>query len=257
MKDRINLYKVRLGLIIFHGFRIPEWQVFNFFQLWRILRQIGNVVDYLGGSFKRVHGLDVDRFGFFDLKEEVEKLDVGKFERIVYGVPDVTGKRIFKDVVDDSVVMEMIRDSTQKRSLVEVYVVGENQTSKKNVGEAENEKEKNNAGEAQELGVEAHKEKEKNNAGEAHELGVEAHKEKEKNNAGEAQKGKKNASVENASMSEDAFDIDTYIEEFSLPDEQNGVDLGVEGQIDCDADEETKLKMVFSERQGRTQTSLA
>ncbi|GER46316.1 myb domain protein 4r1 [Striga asiatica] len=210
--------------------------------------KLENVVDYLGGSFKRVHGLDVDRFGFFDLKEEVEKLGVGKFERIVYRVPDVTGKQIFKDVVDDSVVMEMIRDSTQKRSLVEVYVVGENQTSKKKAGEAENgvelgveahkEKDKNNAGEAHELGVEAHKEKEKNNAGEAQELGVEAHKEKEKNNAGEAQKGKNNASVENASMSEDAFDIDTYIEDFSLPDEQNGVDLGVERQINCDADEE-------------------
>ncbi|GER55642.1 E3 Ubiquitin ligase family protein [Striga asiatica] len=120
--------------------------------------KLENVVDYLGGSFKRVHGLDVDRFGYFDLKEEVEMLGVGKFERIVYRVPDGTGKEIFKDAVDDSVVMEMIRDSTQKRSLVEVYVVGENQTSKKNAGEAKNDVE---------LGVEAHKEKEKNNAGEA------------------------------------------------------------------------------------------
>ncbi|GER41099.1 oligopeptide-binding protein OppA, partial [Striga asiatica] len=141
----------------------------------------GTSVEYLGGKFKTVHGLDVDRFGYFDLKEVVEKLGVEKFEKLVYRIPRNNGADMFKDVVDDSVVMEMINHATKGRTLLEVYVVGE-------IIEEDN--------------------------------------------------SENEASVESAPRSEEQFDIDSYIDNFSDPKNHsdpknpNDVDLLAESQKD-------------------------
>ncbi|GER44679.1 cytochrome P450 [Striga asiatica] len=137
----------------------------------------GTSVEYLGGKFKTVHGLDVDRFGYFDLKEEVEKMGVEKFEKLVYRIPKINGADRFKDVVDDTVVMEMISHATKGRTLLEVYVVGE-------VIEEDN--------------------------------------------------SENEASVESAPRSEEQFDVDSYIDNFSDPKNPNDVDLEAESQKDGD-----------------------
>ncbi|GER43522.1 O-Glycosyl hydrolases family 17 protein [Striga asiatica] len=149
----------------------------------------GTSVEYLGGKFKTVHGLDVDRFGYFDLKEAVEKLGVEKFEKLVYRIPRNNGADMFKDVVDDSVVMEMINHATKGRTLLEVYVVGE-------IIEEDN--------------------------------------------------SENEASVESAPRSEEQFDIDSYIDNFSDPKNHsdpknpNDVDLLAESQKDGDVDTEVR-----------------
>ncbi|CAA0841463.1 Unknown protein, partial [Striga hermonthica] len=136
----------------------------------------GTSVEYLGGSFKTIHGLDVDRFGYFDLKEEVEKLGVDKFGKLVYIIPRKVGADNFKDVVDNSAVMEMIGHATRERTLLEVYVVGEI------IEEGNNEEE---------------------------------------------------VVVESASRSDEQFDIDSYIDNFSKPKNPDDVGLGAESQKDC------------------------
>ncbi|GER42521.1 cytochrome P450, partial [Striga asiatica] len=78
----------------------------------------GTSVEYLGGKFKTVHGLDVDRFGYFDLKEVVEKLGVEKFEKLVYRIPRNNGADMFK--VEVYVVGEIIEeDNSENEASVE------------------------------------------------------------------------------------------------------------------------------------------
>ncbi|GER42587.1 hypothetical protein STAS_19382, partial [Striga asiatica] len=88
--------------------------------------KVGDSTEYFGGDFKTVYDLDIDRFGYFDLVEEVEKLGVKEFDKIMYQVPKKLGYAGMKEIVDNSGVMEMINIGTKFRTIIEVYVVESN-----------------------------------------------------------------------------------------------------------------------------------
>ncbi|GER31535.1 nitrogenase iron-iron protein alpha chain [Striga asiatica] len=85
----------------------------------------GPVVEYICGSLKSIYGLDADRFGYFDLQEEIKKLGVNKYEKIVYRIPNAgVGADSLRDVIDDKEVMEMISCGKNNKTIVQIYVVG-------------------------------------------------------------------------------------------------------------------------------------
>ncbi|GER43318.1 CTC-interacting domain 10 [Striga asiatica] len=85
----------------------------------------GPVVEYICGSLKSIYGLNADRFGYFDLEEEIKKLGVNKYEKIVYRIPDAgVGADSLRDVTDDKGVMEIISCGKNKKTIVQIYVVG-------------------------------------------------------------------------------------------------------------------------------------
>ncbi|GER43334.1 disease resistance protein [Striga asiatica] len=88
--------------------------------------KIEDSTEYYGGNFKSVYGLDTDRFGYFDLVEEVEKLGVKEFDKIMYQDPGKLGYAGMKEIVDDSGVMEMINTGHKLRSVIQVYVAASN-----------------------------------------------------------------------------------------------------------------------------------
>ncbi|GER29581.1 DEAD/DEAH box RNA helicase family protein [Striga asiatica] len=85
----------------------------------------GPVVEYICGSLKSIYGLDADRFGYFDLQEEIKKLGVNKYEKIVYRIPNAgVGADSLRDVIDDKGVMEIISCGKNNKTIVQIYVVG-------------------------------------------------------------------------------------------------------------------------------------
>ncbi|GER49932.1 AdoMet-dependent rRNA methyltransferase SPB1, partial [Striga asiatica] len=85
----------------------------------------GPIVEYICGSLKSIYGLDADRFGYFDLQEEIKKLGVNKYEKIVYRIPGAgVGADSLRDVTDDKGVMEIISCGKKKKTIVQIYVVG-------------------------------------------------------------------------------------------------------------------------------------
>ncbi|GER51820.1 hypothetical protein STAS_29239 [Striga asiatica] len=89
-------------------------------------KQIRDSTEYFGGNFKSVYGLDTDRFGYFDLVEEVEKLGVKGFDKIMYQDPEKLGYAGMKEIVDDNGVMEMINTGHKLRSVMQIYVAASN-----------------------------------------------------------------------------------------------------------------------------------
>ncbi|CAA0837648.1 Unknown protein, partial [Striga hermonthica] len=85
----------------------------------------GPIMEYLTGTLKSIYGLDADRFGYFDLQEELQKLGVKKYEKIVYRIHDASlGADSLRDVTDDKGVMEIISCGKNKRTVIQIYVVG-------------------------------------------------------------------------------------------------------------------------------------
>ncbi|GER36757.1 nitrogenase iron-iron protein alpha chain, partial [Striga asiatica] len=85
----------------------------------------GPVVEYICGSLKSIYGLDADRFGYFDLQEEIKKLGVNKYEKVVYRIPNAgVGADSLRDVIDDKGVMEIISCGKNNKTIVQIYVVG-------------------------------------------------------------------------------------------------------------------------------------
>ncbi|GER30206.1 hypothetical protein STAS_06136 [Striga asiatica] len=84
-------------------------------------------VEYLGGDFETVYGLDVDRFGYFDLEEQIQKLGCTTWTNIYYRIPRVNGKQALRVLVDDVGVMELIAHSSNHKSMIEIYVDGGNE----------------------------------------------------------------------------------------------------------------------------------
>ncbi|GER49579.1 isoleucine--tRNA ligase [Striga asiatica] len=78
--------------------------------------KIGDSTEYFGENS------NTDRFGYFDLVEEVEKLGVKEFDKIMYQDPEKLGYAGMKEIVDDSGVMEMIDTGHKLRFVIQVYV---------------------------------------------------------------------------------------------------------------------------------------
>ncbi|GER54916.1 CTC-interacting domain 10, partial [Striga asiatica] len=85
----------------------------------------GPIVEYICGSLKSIYGLDADRFGYFNLQEEIKKLGVNKYEKIVYRIVGAgVGADSLRDVTDDKGVMVIISCGKNKKTIVQIYVVG-------------------------------------------------------------------------------------------------------------------------------------
>lgn len=81
---------------------------------------VGGSRFYLGGVFVGKHGFDPDMFGYFDLKDEIEKLGYESWKCIAYKVP---GTLLFINIRDDKDVMQMIKHlSENSRCFSAVYV---------------------------------------------------------------------------------------------------------------------------------------
>ncbi|KAH6779662.1 hypothetical protein C2S52_010899 [Perilla frutescens var. hirtella] len=88
---------------------------------------VGCGKEYSGGELKSKHGLDIDRFGFFDLVEEVENLGYTSWDNLYFKDPE-TGE--FKELNDDREVMKMISFMVNGDKFVNIYVDNGNRTSK-------------------------------------------------------------------------------------------------------------------------------
>ncbi|GER54175.1 translation initiation factor IF-2, partial [Striga asiatica] len=94
------------------------FSMFNFKDKFALIVNIGGyflkcgpIVDYLGGSLKSIYGLD--------------KLGVNKYEKIVYRIPSAgVGADSLKDITDDKGVMEIISCGNNRKTVVQIYVVG-------------------------------------------------------------------------------------------------------------------------------------
>lgn len=72
---------------------------------------------YCGGEIASRHGFDKDRFGFFDLKDEVEKLGYSSWTSLSYKMDNV-----FKVFHNDKYVLDMLTSLSNSSTFVYVYV---------------------------------------------------------------------------------------------------------------------------------------
>ena len=83
----------------------------------------GNVV-YADGEITGKHFFDADRFGYFDIVEEVEKNLEYKHDRICYRIPNMSMNEGLRDIISDVEVMEMLKYLDKKDIMMNVYVQG-------------------------------------------------------------------------------------------------------------------------------------
>ncbi|KAL6515495.1 hypothetical protein OROHE_018529 [Orobanche hederae] len=80
---------------------------------------IGAARLYSGGIFEHKYGFDSDKFGYFDLKDEVEKLGYESWKCVAYKVPKTL---VFKDLRNDKDIMQMLKHLSRRCSSISVYV---------------------------------------------------------------------------------------------------------------------------------------
>ncbi|XP_057779569.1 uncharacterized protein LOC130998153 [Salvia miltiorrhiza] len=74
---------------------------------------------YSGGDVLGKFGLDKDRFGYFDLEEEIKQLGYTSWRCLAFKVPRTL---VFMDLCDDKQVMQMIQCCTSTITCVSIYV---------------------------------------------------------------------------------------------------------------------------------------
>ncbi|XP_057811481.1 uncharacterized protein LOC131025706 [Salvia miltiorrhiza] len=74
---------------------------------------------YSGGEVLGKFGLDKDRFGYFDLEEEIKQLGYTSWRCLAFKVPRTL---VFMDLCDDKQVMQMIQCCTSTITCVSIYV---------------------------------------------------------------------------------------------------------------------------------------
>ncbi|GER33312.1 N2,N2-dimethylguanosine tRNA methyltransferase [Striga asiatica] len=79
-------------------------------------------MEYDGFGFKILHDLDVDRFGYLDLEDEVQNLGYTSWGPFYYKVPGVEGPDSMRLVHNDDGVMEMIGYVQKGEKVIDVYV---------------------------------------------------------------------------------------------------------------------------------------
>lgn len=78
---------------------------------------------YQGGNLKPQHGLDVDRVGYLDLVDQVEKMGY-TLKKMCYRVPWIP-MFAMREIKDDKEVMEMVQHVMKKKQkVIEVYIEG-------------------------------------------------------------------------------------------------------------------------------------
>ncbi|XP_057809117.1 uncharacterized protein LOC131023590 [Salvia miltiorrhiza] len=80
---------------------------------------VGNHQLYVGGKTLLRDGLDADRFGYFDLEEEVQKLGYGVWAAMMFRTPLTEDYSIIRD---DSDVMRMLSHLSPNQRTLSVYV---------------------------------------------------------------------------------------------------------------------------------------
>ncbi|GER37211.1 RING/FYVE/PHD zinc finger superfamily protein, partial [Striga asiatica] len=83
------------------------------------LVKLGNDYEYYGEEVTERYGFDKDRFGYFDLLEEVQKLGYTKGEKLYYRAYN---SRKYIHMHNDEGVMEMLSKMEPGRHYVQVYV---------------------------------------------------------------------------------------------------------------------------------------
>ncbi|GER45522.1 NAD(P)-binding Rossmann-fold superfamily protein [Striga asiatica] len=79
-------------------------------------------MEYDGFGFKMLPKLDVDRFGYLDLEEEVQNLGYKSWGKLYYKMPGVEGPSSMKLVHNDDGIMEMITCVKKGHKVIDVYV---------------------------------------------------------------------------------------------------------------------------------------
>lgn len=72
---------------------------------------MGGARFYSGGKYERKEGFDADKFGYFDVLDEVKKLGYVKWNCIAYKIPKSFA---FMDLKQDKDVMQMLRHLSNK-----------------------------------------------------------------------------------------------------------------------------------------------
>lgn len=82
--------------------------------------KIGRVEYYIGGTVVPRFDLDGDKFGYFDLEDEVQKLGYMSWNRIKFKVPNMM---VYKDIHSDKEVMEMLGYLCKTTRVLDLFVV--------------------------------------------------------------------------------------------------------------------------------------
>ncbi|KAL1534010.1 hypothetical protein AAHA92_31415 [Salvia divinorum] len=76
---------------------------------------------YVGGdTFNKAH-FDADRFGYFNLVDEIQQLGYNQWSRVAFKVPR---SMVMVDIKDDKDVMNMLSHLEFRISILHVYIVG-------------------------------------------------------------------------------------------------------------------------------------
>ena len=67
---------------------------------------------------------DADRFGYFDIVEEVEKNLEYKHDRICYKIPNMSMNEGLTDIKSDVEVMEILKYIDKKDRMLNIFVQG-------------------------------------------------------------------------------------------------------------------------------------
>ncbi|GER57867.1 RING/U-box superfamily protein [Striga asiatica] len=104
---------------------------------------LDNAMEYFGGDIHISHGIDIDRFGYLDLVDVVEKLGYVEVGKIYHKICGENGSVSYIHIHNDATLMEVIGSLQPNKFYVHLFVDNEKDGQKK----ASEESVINNAGE--------------------------------------------------------------------------------------------------------------
>ncbi|GER31712.1 RING/U-box superfamily protein [Striga asiatica] len=104
---------------------------------------LDNAMEYFGGDIHISHGIDIDRFGYLDLVDVVEKLGYVEVGKIYHKICGENGSVSYIHIHNDATLMEVIGSLQPNKFHVHLFVDNEKDGQKK----ASEESVINNAGE--------------------------------------------------------------------------------------------------------------
>ncbi|KAG6421781.1 hypothetical protein SASPL_118338 [Salvia splendens] len=82
---------------------------------------VDDVKNYIGGEFIGRYGFDSDKFGYFDLEEEVKKLGFMSWSKMCYKIPD---RNLYVIIKSDKEVMQMLTYLSHIIRTVSIFIDG-------------------------------------------------------------------------------------------------------------------------------------